>query len=265
MSDQKVVVITGAGRGLGNALARAYLARPNHTVVGSYRNESQPGVAELKSSPKADGSRLILVKIESSSPTDAAEAVKTMKAEGIEHIDVLVANAGVSPPLQPVETVDLGILKSAFEVNAMGPLALYQACHELLKKSSNPKFAPISSAAGTLGGMEKYDVPENCLSYESPLSEPAHSSRILLLAAASLNWITLAAHCGNPWLTAIAINPGLVATDMGNETAKYLGLEKAPWTPEQSAEKVMAIIDDSSREKYSGKFIDAISGIEFPW
>ncbi|KAI0502947.1 NAD(P)-binding protein [Xylaria bambusicola] len=250
MSDQKVVVITGAGRGLGNALARAYLARPNHTVVGSYRNEAQPGVGELKSSPKADGSRLILVKIESSSPSDAAEAVKAMKAEGIEHVDVLIANAGVSPPLQPVETVDLSILKNAFDVNALGPLALYQACHELLKKSSSPKFAPISSAAGTLGGMEKghtWVAPSYCIS------------------KAALNWITLAAHCGNPWLTAIAINPGLIATDMGNETAKYLGLEKAPWTPEQSAEKVMAIIDDSSREKYSGKFIDAISGIEFPW
>ncbi|KAI1365958.1 NAD(P)-binding protein [Xylaria arbuscula] len=250
MSDQKVIVITGAGRGLGNALARAYLARPKHTVVGSFRDETQPGVAELKSSSKADGSRLILVKIESSSPTDAAEAVKTMKAEGIEHIDVLIANAGVSPPLQPLESVDLGILTNAFNVNALGPLTLYQACHELLKKSSNPKFAPISSAAGTLGGMEKghtWVAPSYCIS------------------KAALNWITLAAHCGNPWLTAIAINPGLVATDMGNETAKYLGLEKAPWTPEQSAEKVMAIIDDSSREKYSGKFMDAISGIEFPW
>ncbi len=154
--------------GLGNALARAYLARPNHTVVGSVRDETAAGVAELKASPKGDGSRLILVKIESSSTTDAAEAVKTMEAEGIQHIDVLIANAAVSPPLQPIETVDLGILTSAFNVNAMGPLALYQACHGLLKKSSNPKFAPISSSAGTLGGMEKYDVADSFPLLTSP-------------------------------------------------------------------------------------------------
>ncbi|KAI1272222.1 NAD(P)-binding protein [Xylaria sp. FL0933] len=250
MSDQQVVVITGAGRGLGNALARAYLARPNHVVVGSVRDESAPGVAELKASPKGDGSRLIIVKIESSSTTDPAEAVKTMKAEGIQHIDVLIANAGVSPPLEPIETVNLNTLTSAFNVNTLGPLVLYQACYELLKKSSNAKFAPISSAAGTLGGMEKgktYVAPSYCIS------------------KAALNWITLAAHCSNPWLTSIAISPGLVATDMGNATAKYLGLEKAPWTPEQSAEKVMKIIDDSSRAKYSGRFVNAITGDEFPW
>ncbi len=34
----------------------------------------------------------------------------------------------------------------------------------------------------------------------------------------------------------------LVGTDMGNATAKYLGLEKAPWTPEQSAEKVIKMV-----------------------
>ncbi|RWA06193.1 hypothetical protein EKO27_g8919 [Xylaria grammica] len=250
MPDQQVIVITGAGRGLGNALARAYLARPNHTVIGSIRDDAAPGVAELKASPKGDGSRLIFVKIDGSSTTDAANAVKAIEAEGIQHIDVLIANAGVSPPLEPIETVDIGTLSSAFQVNTIAPLTLYQACHELLKKSSNAKFAPISSAAGTLGGMEHgktYVAPSYCIS------------------KAALNWITLAAHCSNPWLTSIAINPGLVATDMGNKTAKYLGLEKAPWTPEQSAEKVMNIIDNSSREKYSGKFVDAITGNEFPW
>ncbi|KAI0416750.1 NAD(P)-binding protein [Xylaria grammica] len=234
MPDQQVIVITGAGRGLGNALARAYLARPNHTVIGSIRDDAAPGVAELKASPKGDGSRLIFVKIDGSSTTDAANAVKAIEAEGIQHIDVLIANAGVSPPLEPIETVDIGTLSSAFQVNTIAPLTLYQACHELLKKSSN-------------ANGKTYVAPSYCIS------------------KAALNWITLAAHCSNPWLTSIAINPGLVATDMGNKTAKYLGLEKAPWTPEQSAEKVINIIDNSSREKYSGKFVDAITGNEFPW
>ncbi|KAK6194170.1 NAD-dependent histone deacetylase sir2 [Pestalotiopsis sp. IQ-011] len=213
MSNQVVVVITGAGRGIGKSLSQAYLARPNHIVVGSIRDDTAPGVAESKASPKGDGSRLLLVKIESASPQDAGKAVKEMEAEGIDHIDILIPNAGVSPPVEPIETVDLGVLSSAFNVNAMGPLALYQACFPLLKKSSNAK----------------------------------------------------AAHWGNEWLTAVALNPGLVHTDMGSKTAKYLGLEKAPWTPKQSAEKLMGIIDQASREKYSGKFVNAINGDELPW
>ncbi|KAI0176929.1 hypothetical protein BJ166DRAFT_10807 [Pestalotiopsis sp. NC0098] len=250
MSNQVVVVITGAGRGIGKSLAQAYLARPNHIVVGSIRDDTAPGVAELKATPKGEGSRLLLVKIESASPQDASRAVKEMEAEGIDHVDILIPNAGVSPPVEPIETVDLGVLSNAFNVNAMGPLALYQACFPLLKKSSDAKFVPISSAAGTLGAMGKgrtHVAPSYCIS------------------KAALNWITQAAHWGNEWLTAVALNPGLVHTDMGSKTAKYLGLEKAPWTPEQSAEKLMGIIDQASREKYSGKFINAINGEELPW
>ncbi|ETS73366.1 hypothetical protein PFICI_14971 [Pestalotiopsis fici W106-1] len=250
MSSQLVVVITGAGRGIGKSLAQAYLARPNHTVVGTIRDDAAPGVAELKASLKGDGSRLLLVKIESASPQDSTTAVKEMEAQGIDHVDILIPNAGISPPIEPIETVDLGVLSNAFNVNAVGPLALYQACYPLLKKSSNAKFVPISSAAGTLGGMGQgrtHVAPSYCIS------------------KAALNWITQAAHWGNEWLTAVALNPGLVDTDMGSKTAKFLGLERAPWTPEQSAEKIMGIIDQASREKYSGKFINAITGDELPW
>lgn len=38
------------------------------------------------------------------------------------------------------------------------------------------------------------------------------------------------------------LSSSLVHTDMGSKTAKFLGLERAPWTPEQSAEKIMAIV-----------------------
>ncbi|KAI1506669.1 NAD(P)-binding protein [Biscogniauxia marginata] len=250
MLDQLVVVITGAGRGIGNALARAYIARPNCTVVGSIRDDAARGVTELKAFPKGNGSRLLLVHIESSSPTDANNAVEEIKAAGIDHIDILITNAGVSPPVDPLETVDLGVVASTFHINALGPLALYQACYALLKRSANAKFMPITSAAGTLGGMEHgrtFVAPSYCIS------------------KAVLNWITLAAHCSNTWLTAVAINPGLAATDMGNKTAEYMGLERAPWTAEQSAEKIIRLIDEAGRETHSGKFMDAITGKEFPW
>jgi NAD(P)-dependent dehydrogenase (short-subunit alcohol dehydrogenase family) len=144
--------------------------------VGSIRDDAAPGVAELKASPKGDRSQLLLVKIESSIPADASSAVKEMEAAGIDHIDILIANAGVSPSIEPIETVDLGVVASTFHVNALGPLAVYQACHSLLKKSSNPKFVAITSAAGTIGGMERrrtFVAPSYCIS------------------KAALNWITL--------------------------------------------------------------------------
>lgn len=144
--------------------------------MGSIRDDVTPGVAKLKASPKGDESQLLFVKIECSTPTDARISVEEMEAAGIDHIDTLISNAGVSPPIEPIETVDLGVVASTFHDNALGPLALYQACHSLLKKSKNPKFMPITSAAGTIGGMERgrtFVAPSYCIS------------------KAALNWITL--------------------------------------------------------------------------
>ncbi|KAI1410340.1 NAD(P)-binding protein [Hypoxylon sp. FL1857] len=250
MQDQLVVIITGAGRGIGNALAQSYLSRPNTTVIGTIRDYNGPGVVELKASFKGSESKLLLLKVESSSPADAISAVEEMNTAGIDHIDILIANAGVSPPLVPLEIVDVEEVARTFNVNALGPLALYQACYSLLEKSSNAKFVTVSSAAGSISAMERnraYVAPAYCIS------------------KAALNWITLSAHCSNKWLTAFAVSPGLVETDMGNRTAKFLGLEKAPYTKEYSAERIIGLIDNACRENVSGKFLNAIDSKEIPW
>ncbi|KAK7972313.1 NAD(P)-binding protein [Apiospora saccharicola] len=251
MSEQTVVVISGVGRGLGNALAHAYLARPNCTVVGSVRDVTAPGVASLKSAATGPNYTLLLVKIESASSTNAQDAVDQMRAAGIDRIDVLIANAGVSPPLVPLETESLAAIESAFRVNALGPLALYQACHPLLMASENPRFVTIGSAAASIGAMgssRSWIAPAYCIS------------------KSALNWITVSAHYGNERLISVAVNPGLVDSDMGNKTAReHLGLERAPVRMADSAEKIIKLIDGATRDTVSGKFLHAIHGTEIPW
>ncbi|KAL7619548.1 hypothetical protein AAE478_010088 [Parahypoxylon ruwenzoriense] len=110
--------------GIGNSLAWAYVARPNCTVLGSIRDDAALGVTELRAFPKGNGSRLLLVKIESFSPTDANNTVKEMKAAGIDHIDILIPNTGVSPPVDPLEMVDPRVVASTFHINALGSLSL---------------------------------------------------------------------------------------------------------------------------------------------
>ncbi|KAK6857399.1 NAD(P)-binding protein [Apiospora arundinis] len=228
MPEQLVVVISGVGRGIGNALARSYLSRPNCTVVGSVRNGNTPGVAALKTVAADIGSKFLIVEIESASETDAKDAVQQMRAAGIDHIDILIANAGVSPPIVGLETVDLASIESAVRVNALGPLALYQACHELLMKSSNPKFVSMSSKASSISGMS--------------------------------------AHCGNDSLIAVAVSPGLVDSDMGNKTAReHMGLTKAPITMEDSAERITKLVEEATRDNASGKLIGATDGETIPW
>lgn len=117
-----------------------------------------------------------MVHIESSSPTDPENAIRMIEAAEIRYIDIVIANAGISPPIDPLETVGLKDMSSTFEINALGPLALFQASRELLSKSSNPKWVSVSSAAGSISVMEALG---------------AHVAPAYSLSKAALNWITL--------------------------------------------------------------------------
>lgn len=139
--------------GIGKGLAQIYLSRPDCTVIGSVRDKTAPGVAELKAQAKANGTTLLLVHIDSTSTTDPASALAAVQDAGIKHIDVLIANAGGYPPVVPLETVGRGDLMSCFEVNAAAPLLLFQTFAPLLRAARAPKLAVISTQAGSIASV----------------------------------------------------------------------------------------------------------------
>lgn len=118
--------------------------------MGSIRNSASPAVADLKSSPTGEGSKLLLVHIESSSSEDPKKAAAELEANGIDHVDIVIANAGGSPPVVPLDEVSADDMIAAFRVNVLGPLALWQALRPLLKKSANPKWTSISTVASSM-------------------------------------------------------------------------------------------------------------------
>ncbi|OJJ53752.1 hypothetical protein ASPSYDRAFT_161681 [Aspergillus sydowii CBS 593.65] len=148
MSDSTIVLITGVARGIGKGLAEAYLARPNHTVIGTFRDTTSPTLDALHSHSKAPGSRLILVQLESTRPEDYTKLASTIKSEGITRLDIVIPNAGVASPAGSPATVDIQALTNVFEVNTLSTVRLFQATREFLEKSpGKPKWASMSSAA----------------------------------------------------------------------------------------------------------------------
>ncbi|KAI1169489.1 NAD(P)-binding protein [Nemania sp. FL0916] len=247
-----VVLISGVNKGIGNGFAKAYLGRPHHTVIGSIRisAESSPEVSELRSYQAAEGSKLVLVTIESTSPTDAFEALKTVADSGIDHLDLVIANAGGSPiPTTPLDSVSAEEMTTVYQVNAVGPLILFQACRPLLQKAKSPKWASVSTGGASTTSMGKIRSWDGS-SYAA--------------AKAALNWITRAIHFTNAGLVAVALNPGLVQTGPGNWIAKEWGLGKATYTIEESVSGMMKVLDDATREEMSGKFL-RLDGTEVPW
>ncbi|KAL2810942.1 NAD(P)-binding protein [Aspergillus granulosus] len=247
MPTQTVIFITGVRQGIGLGLLQAYLARPNHTVIGSVRNPDKN--PELESLPKATGSSLLLVTISNTSPTDPGIALQRIQSSGITHIDAFIANAGGSPPVKPLDEVTPEDLTYAFQTNAASALLFFQTFQHLLKAAERPRWISVTSEAGSLGlmgSLKTYIVP-------------AYGA-----SKAALNWFTLAMHHKHPWLTAVALQPGHVKTEPGNWVAREIGLEEAPTTVEESVSKIINVVDTATRETVSGKYIDAITGKELP-
>lgn len=182
--------------GIGRGLVERYLSLPHHTVIGSVRsgaNDSPNKYDDLLQSHKGENSRLILVNIDSASLEDPAKAIQAAKAAGITKIDVVIANAGTSPPPGPLNDAPISDIAKAFNVNTLSPIALYTATRPFLQKSERPRWLSVSSAAGSIGNLE------------------AHQAHFVLpygLSKAALNFFTLAVHASEKNLIAYTIHPG---------------------------------------------------------
>lgn len=146
-----VVLITGASRGLGRGLLERYLKRDDHILIAANRNPATSTSQNLADLPKGNNTKLIIVKLDSDVWSNASTAVKELERQGVEHLDVVIANAGIAACCPPVADATEQDLEAHFRSNVMGVVALYQATRELLNKSSKePIFANVGSTAGSI-------------------------------------------------------------------------------------------------------------------
>ncbi|KIV76816.1 hypothetical protein PV11_08677 [Exophiala sideris] len=145
-----IVLISGANRGIGKELLKRYLIRPNYIVIAANRNPEHASSIDLVNIPKAADTRLVIVKVDASDDEDATSAVVALQVQGIDHIDLVIANAGVSYAFGKVSDISLKDVRDHFEPNIYGILRLYQATIPLLRKSENPKWVTMGSIAGSI-------------------------------------------------------------------------------------------------------------------
>ncbi|KAL2130927.1 hypothetical protein VTI74DRAFT_5752 [Chaetomium olivicolor] len=146
-----IVLITGANRGIGRGLLELYLARPYHIVIATVRAPTTALETELASLPKAGGTSLIVVKLDLNVPSDPATAIKELSSvHGINHIDILVANAGIALKWVKVSEVTQNDIQQHVDVNVHGFIHLAQAFLPVLQKAKDPKWVTIGSSAAYL-------------------------------------------------------------------------------------------------------------------
>ena len=142
MSEKKVWLVTGAGRGMGVDIAKAALAA-GHAVVATGRN---PDTVTTALGQDED---LLAVKLDVTDPADAEAAVQAA-VERFGRIDVLVNNAGnfYAGFFEEITPQDV---RAQVETTLFGPMHVTRAVLPVMRAQRSGLVVAISSTAGIVG------------------------------------------------------------------------------------------------------------------
>ncbi len=136
-SPHKVAIVTGAGSGIGKAVALALLKEGySVALAGRRKDRLDEAVRESGAGPRA-----LAV------PTDITdpEAVRSLFArtkETFGRLDLLFNNAGAGTPPIPIEDLDIRMWKSIVDINLTGAFLCAQQAIKLMK-SQDPRGGRI--------------------------------------------------------------------------------------------------------------------------
>lgn len=141
--EGKVVVITGASSGLGEAAARHLSAAGAHVVLGARRAERLQRLVEELDSPQH---RALAVTTDVTVRSDVQQLVDVALAT-FGRIDVMVNNAGLMP-LSPLARLDVDDWDRMVDVNLKGVLYGIAAALPAMQAQQSGHFINVSSVAG---------------------------------------------------------------------------------------------------------------------
>lgn len=220
------IVITGANRGIGLALARLYAARGDD-VHGTARDPR--AATELAAIPG--------VTVHDLDVTDDASCAALGRALAPHGVDLLINNAGVGH-WEGLGDFDPEVALQLYDANALGPVRVTRALLPLLEKARGKVFH-ISSGMGSIGDNT---------------SGGAYAYR-MSKAALGMAGKNLAIDLRGRGIASIVVEPGWVKTDMGGKGA--------PLSVEDSARQLAAVFDARGLAD-TGKFFKR-TNVEFVW
>ncbi|MBM4154928.1 MAG: SDR family NAD(P)-dependent oxidoreductase [Lentisphaerae bacterium] len=201
----KVVLITGANKGLGKEIGRQ-LGSLGYTVVLTAREEKagRAAAAELV----AAGCDAHTVRLDVTNPDDIGKLVSYLQAT-FGKLDVLVNNAGISIEWDGKPT-DADKIRRTLEVNLIAPYAITEALVPLLSRSDDARVINHSSMLGSIG------TAESMWKHVGGFMAVGYST-----SKAGLNMLTLiqSKTLANKGIAVAAAHPGWVKTDLGTQAA----------------------------------------------
>ena len=244
----KVCLVTGATAGIGQAAA-LLLAKRGATIVGVGRNQikNKNSTEMIKTETGNPNVEYLLADLSSQKDIHCLAQQFTHKYD---RLDVLINNAGTTFG-ERMESVD-GI-EMTFALNHLGYFLLTNLLQDVLEASAPSRVINVSSSLHKLGKLDFDDIP-----FKNGYARSKAYQRSKLANIAFT--YELARHFPNQKITVNAMNPGLVATNVGQAaggiTAKIKGMvdKIAGLTPEEGAQTIIYLATSPDVMGVTGRY-----------
>ncbi|MGS4819125.1 SDR family NAD(P)-dependent oxidoreductase [Raoultella terrigena] len=147
---QKVALVTGAGQGIGKAIALRLVKDGFAVAIADYNDATATAVAaEINQA----GGRAVAIKVDVSRRDQVFAAVEQAR-KALGGFNVIVNNAGIAPST-PIESITEEIVDRVYNINVKGVIWGMQAAVEAFKKEGHGgKIVNACSQAGHVGNPE---------------------------------------------------------------------------------------------------------------
>ena len=230
-----VAFVTGAGRGIGEAVATRLAADGWRVAVAARSADQLERVADVTGA--------LAVPLDVTDAGAVSAAVRRVTEE-LGPVELLVNNAGAGGSGGPTWAKEPAAWWGVFEVNVLGSFLCARAVLPLMSERRSGRIVNVASNAAFFAIDDEFD---------------ARIDSAYLASKAALVRLTeaLAAEARGNGISVFAISPGMVKTDMTESTFADIWDDESVWTlPERTADLV-AFVASGALDGYSGRYIHA--------
>ena len=250
--SERVVVITGASRGIGAATAKLAASR-GYAVCVNYRQNAAAAESVVEAI-EADGGRATAVAADVGSEADVVRLFDTCE-QALGGITALVNNAGVLERQASAVDIDLARLSRVFSTNVFGA---FLCAREAIRRMATSRGGRGGSIVNLSSGASRLGSPGEYVDYAA--------------SKGALDTLTigLAREAAPEGIRVNAVRPGFIYTEMhasGGEPGRVDRIKSAlpmqrGGQPDEVARAILWLLSDEASYT-SGTFIDVAGGVAF--